>query len=128
MKKRLMILFSITAIILFIILFYEPKKDYLVKYKNKITIDQIVENSESYWTIEKNNDNLSVEDNALNDNTFRWTFKPISNGDTIVTFRNIDNSDSNIIRTITYKFTIKENYIIWTSAEASGYGDFSNPY
>ena len=99
---RYFIIFSITFILLLLILFYNP---YLGVYKDYINIS-LEDSIENYdWSFETDNDNIKLVDST----DHSWKFKINKNG---ITNLNFIYSDSNNIKyQIFYKLKFKHNKI-----------------
>lgn len=122
--KRFMIIGSVTIVLLIIILFYDPYKNYLAVYIDNMTIDQTVESDNYYWDVKLSNELISMKNDRVNS----WEFYPNNNGTTSIVFSYINKETNKIDKTITYKFKIKSNKLLWLSAECSVLEDFPSPY
>ncbi len=118
---RYIVIFSTTIILALLILFYP--RNYLLKFKDSVTIDYESMNTDNLWTYEIDNDNLMLENNVNN----LWKFIPKKDGETILTYY-YNKVGEKYKYKIIYKFIIKGNKIIWKEGEGQGLLDYPNPY
>ena len=119
---RYFIIFGITILLSLIILFYP--RNYLLKFKDSITIDYTSMGKEELWSYEQNNDNLKL----LNSSKNIWKFIPVKDGKTTLTYY-YDRKDGNSYKyKIVYELVIKNNKIIWKSGSGFGLLEYPNPY
>ena len=116
---RYVLIFSITLILLLLILFYNP---YLGVYKDYINIS-LDDNIENYdWKYEIDNDNIEL----VESNDQLWKFKTNKNGITNLYFIYSNNDD--VKYKIYYKLKIKNNKIYWLEGYGEGLLSYPNPF
>lgn len=125
MKKylRYIIMFTITLVLVLIIIFYNPNKKYLGVYKNNMTIFYDIVEDGYEWTYDLENKILKETDSSKNS----WTFDAINDGDTVLIFyfKKIGSDDYKY--KIKYILNIKKNTIYWTEGRAEGLLTYPNP-
>ena len=115
---RYYIIFGVTAVLLLIILFYNP---YLGVYENSITIDYNFNDENYVWEYKASNNNLVLSEQSEN----HWRFIPNKNGSIDLEF--IYKNDQDVKYRIVYNFKIKNKKIYWINGEGYGLLDFPNP-
>ncbi len=123
--KRFIIMGLVTLVLVLIIIFYDPNKNYLGVFKDNITIDSI-KVTDCTWEYEINGASLVLDSEETVNNTISSKYKIFKEGSSSIIYR-CTNADETKY-TITYSFNVKDNKIIWTEAESLGLLDFSNPY
>lgn len=121
---RYYVIFGITAIILALILFYNPNSKYLGVYENIVNIEYDYNDKGYNWIYEDNNDNLLID--KINDN--KWTLKVNKDGEYEINFYYTDSTKEKYKYKIYYKFIVKNDKIYWLNGEAKGLLDYPNPY
>lgn len=124
MKKRLLILFSITIIIVLYIIFFMKSK-YLGIYDNEISIIKEYEKNQDYsWSYSLDNKIVDINDKDSG-NTYSLSIKALEDGKCVLKL--LYNSDTDTKYEIIYGLTIKEDKIYWTYGESKGLVDLPNP-
>lgn len=126
MKKYLkyIIMFTLTAIISLLLIFYNPDKKMLGVYKDKITIEYDITNCT--WDYILKNDTIKLDSHLQDDTKEKWIFNYVKDGDEFLEFE--CKKDEDIIYTIKYTFKVTNNKIKWIEGEGIGMYDFPNPY
>ncbi len=119
---RYIIMFVVTIVISLIIIFYP--RNYLLKFKDSVTIDYQSIGKDDLWSYDIDNNNLEL----LNSSNNLWKFIPAKNGKTVLTYYYDKKEDGSYKYKIVYEFTIKGNKIIWVDGTAYGMLDYPNPY
>ena len=117
-------MFTLTAIISLLLIFYNPDKKMLGVYKDKITIEYDITNCT--WDYTLKNDTIKLDSHLQDDIKETWIFNYIKDGDEFLEFE--CKKDEDIIYTIKYTFKVTNNKIKWIEGEGIGMYDFPNPY
>ena len=121
---RYYLIFGVTIVLFILLQFYNPNKDYLGVYKDKVTLEYKEKEENYYWVVTSANDVFNVKD--IEDNI--WTLDPIEIGEDYIEamFVNFDTGD--IKYNIKYRFKYDGKKIYWLEGTAKGLYDFPNPY
>lgn len=124
--KRFYFIFGITAVLVLIILFYNPNAKYLGVYKESMTIEYDFEDIEGYdWFYDVTSDIFDISATSGS----KWKLLPKKDGVTTITFYYKQKEDSeDYMYSILYDFEVEGKKIIWTKGVASGLLDYPNPY
>ncbi len=121
---RFYIIFGVTAILLILLQFYNPNKEFLGVYKDDVTLEYKEKEDNYYWVVTTKNDNFTIE----NVNSNKWKLKPISLGDEFINAVFVNFDTGHIKYSISYRFKYDGKRIYWLEGAAKGLTDYPNPY
>lgn len=126
------IIIFITLILTLIILFYDPYKEYLAVYKDKLNIVYDMKQVQHFWNVEKHTDKhewkYTLSNNNLNvseENDGNYLITPNKDGITELEFVYTDGNEN--LYSIYYKFEVEGDKILWKEGKGSGLFSYPNP-
>ena len=116
---RYFIIFGITAILVLIILFYNP---FLGTYNNDLTFDFSKNKDECKWNYIVDGDSFKIDKDTKN----IFKFKANKNGKSSIIFTCGDAEE--VIHEVKYDFKVFAKQIFWLESNGTGLYNYPNPY